>query len=84
MFGMVRKRSRPFVSVLEQLTGGQRGTLGKVTDERAVEEGSRQVALKKSGKGRKTSKIDHSVKKIFKDPLSEKKSMGHKSRLRDI
>lgn len=40
-----------FCSFREELGGGQGVTLGKVTDERAVEEGGGEVALKEGGGG---------------------------------
>lgn len=49
MFWTVRQRSRAFCSFREELGGGQEVTLGKVTDERAAEEGGGKVAL---GEGR--------------------------------
>lgn len=50
-----------FLPSKEELGGGQEVTLGKVTDERAVE-GGREVALKRRGRGwwgGKLGKIDH-------------------------
>ena len=72
----VRQASRPFVVLKRNLGGGQRVTLGKVTDERAVEEGGEEVTLKSRGG---IGKIDHRLrkkkkKKPFKDPLPARES----------
>lgn len=59
-----------FCSFREELQRGQGATLGKVTDERAVEEGGGEVALKEGGG---TGKIDHRVKEPLKDSLPARK-----------
>lgn len=54
----VRQASSAFCSFKEELGGGQGATSGKVTDERAVEEGGGEVALKRV-EGSGVFKIDH-------------------------
>ncbi|KAF3848109.1 hypothetical protein F7725_021137 [Dissostichus mawsoni] len=73
MFRTVRQGSRPFVVFREDLGGGQEVTLGKMTDERAGEEGGGEMALKEGEKGGVDKQDRSQGLKPFKDLLPARK-----------
>lgn len=74
MFRAVRQASSAFCSFKEKLGGGQGATLGKVTDERAVEEGGGEVALKRVEGSGGIQDRSQGLKHPFKDPCMARES----------